>query len=518
MTRHYLGIDSSTQGVKALVIDPENGRVVGRASVSYGIDLPQYGCPDGVLPHADPLVKHSNPLLWLAALDLLLARLRESAGSLADVVAIGGDGQQHGSVYLRERFAADLAGLSKNETLASQLAPALARSTSPIWMDSSTTQACCELMKQFGTRLQRDTGSPAIERFTGPQIRKFAQEESEHYAQTARIHLVSSFLCSVLIGADAPLDTGDGAGMNLLNLKTQTWDDEITEFSAPSLRAKLPRVATGVAGKLHPYFEKYGLQAGLPVAVWTGDNPASLIGTGACRSGMGVVSLGTSDTLFAAFDNYRTDPDGYGHVFGNPAGGFMSLTCFKNGSLARDRLRQEAGLDWTTFDRDVFGSGESRAPEHVALPWFTPEITPLASVPGLRAHFNWSATGLKERIRAAVWGQFLSMRRHTAWIGNFSTLRVTGGGSQSAGIRQILADVFQARVATLALTDSAALGSAMLAAQLDGFSLEELGKTFAPVVSVCEPDCSKVPMVDRLLLEIEQLESEPAAAGCCGLG
>ena len=66
--------------------------------------------------------------------------------------------------------------------------------------------------------LQALTGSPAYERFTGPQIRKFYQEQPDAYAATARIHLVSSFMASLLLGADAPIDPGDGSGMNLMDL------------------------------------------------------------------------------------------------------------------------------------------------------------------------------------------------------------------------------------------------------------------------------------------------------------
>jgi hypothetical protein len=131
-------------------------------------------------------------------------------------------------------------------------------------MDSSTSAECRELDARFGARLQADTGSPAIERFTGPQIRKFAKTEPERYAQTTRIHLVSSFLCSVLIGRDAPIDSGDGAGMNLLNLRAMAWDPEIAAFTAPGLAQKLPTVGSGTAGGLSPYFTKYGLRAGYP--------------------------------------------------------------------------------------------------------------------------------------------------------------------------------------------------------------------------------------------------------------
>ena len=95
---YYLGIDSSTQSIKGLVIDPVAGIVAAQASVKFGEDLPQFNCPDGVLPNADPLVKQSDPLLWVAALDLVFERLRKTGLDLSQIAAIGGDGQQHGSV------------------------------------------------------------------------------------------------------------------------------------------------------------------------------------------------------------------------------------------------------------------------------------------------------------------------------------------------------------------------------------------------------------------------------------
>ncbi len=508
----YLGIDSSTQSMKGLVIDPSAGTIVASASVNFKDDLPQYQCPDGVLAHPDPLVKHSDPLMWLAALDLLLARLQATGADMGQIAAIGGDGQQHGSVYLNDRFAAALAGLTPAAPLAEQLAGTLARPASPIWMDSSTSAECRELDARFGARLQADTGSPAIERFTGPQIRKFAKAEPERYAQTARIHLVSSFLCSVLIGRDAPIDSGDGAGMNLLNLRTMAWDAEIADFTAPGLAQKLTRVGKGVAGNLHAYFAKYGLRPGIPVAVWTGDNPASLVGTGAWGAGVAVVSLGTSDTFFAALDAFRTDPEGCGHVFGNPAGGCMSLACFKNGSLARDRVRREAGAGWDFFDTTAFELTPAGNGGRLALPWFEAEITPPVLTPGLRANFDFAAASPEVRIRAVVEGQALALRSHAAWIGTFGVIRVTGGASKSPGIRQTLADVFQARVESIAVADSAALGGAMLAAHADGVPLAQMTKAFSPVTAVCEPNAAHAAAYDALMPAIRDLEKSAPVA------
>ena len=462
-----LGIDSSTQSVKALVYNVEDKSVVTAVSVNFGKDLPEFGCPDGFLPNEDPLVRQADPLLWVAALDKVLQKLADSFDT-SKIDAIGGDGQQHGSVYLGDGWSAALASLSDpsdGRTLVERLDGAFSRSVAPIWMDSSTHAEVAALDARFCEALRLRTGSPAIERFTGPQIMKFAKDDPTAYAATKRIHLVSSFLCSILAGADAPVDTGDGAGMNLLDLGKGEWDREICDFVAPRLVEKLPCVYDGSCGlRLAGYFAKYGLRPGIPIAPFTGDNPASLVGTGADKPGVAVISLGTSDTFFAAMPNFRTDPDGCGHVFGNPSGGFMSLACFKNGSLAREKVRTMVGCDYRFFDETAFELAAGFKGR--AFPYFEEEITPKHAATGLEADFDWNAASDAEKVVSVVRGQVLNMFERTRWIGSFDTIRVTGGASRSKGIRGTIAAVFGAKVETLNVPYSAALGGAILASRL----------------------------------------------------
>ncbi len=450
-----LGIDASTQGIKALVYDTDTRTVVTTVAVNFGRDLPEFNSPDGFLPNADPLVRRADPRMWRAALDRVLAKL-QAAVDTSRIAAVGGDGQQHGSVYLNDRWDASMDG------------DYFARAVSPIWMDSSTAAECRALDARFGAALPARTGSPAIERFTGPQIMKFAKDDPAAFAATTRIHLVSSFLCSLLAGEDAPVDIGDGAGMNLLNLATLDWDREICDFISPDLAAKLPRIARPgekTTLKLAPYFAKFGLTPGIPVVPFTGDNPASLVGTGADRPGVAVVSLGTSDVFFAAMDRFRTDPDGCGHVFGNPSGGYLSLACIKNGSLAREKVRALVGCDYAFFDEGAFAEVGARAKDLRAFPYFESEITPLHPATGIEANFDWEKASAAEKVVSVIRGQVLNLFERTRWIGAFDVIRVTGGASRSKGLRETIADVFGARVETLDVPDSAALGGALLAAR-----------------------------------------------------
>jgi xylulokinase len=116
-----------------------------------------------------------------------------------------------------------------------------------------------------------------------------------------------------------------------------------------------------------PISSKIRLSGRCRCALFTGDNPASLVGMGATAPGNIVISLGTSDTFFAAMPGPKTDPNGFGHVFGNPAGGFMSLICFRNGSLAREALRDRLGLDWSAFDRAALADPRRRAESDAAV-------------------------------------------------------------------------------------------------------------------------------------------------------
>jgi len=485
-----LGLDLSTQSATALVLDTAKGTTVARARAAFGADFPDRGHPEGFLRGGQGGEVHADPLLWLDGLELALDRLAKLT-DLAQVDAVSVSGQQHGSVYLGAGYEAALADGSRATPLSAKIAPVLSRRTSPIWMDSSTSAECGEIAAALGgNQAVCDlTGSVATPRFTGPQIRRFAQQDPAAWARTKRVHLVSSFFASVLAGQDAAIDTGDGAGMNLMDIRRGDWSPAALAATAPDLAAKLPPVRPGstVAGAISAYFvARHGFSPKCRVVIGTGDNPSSLVGMGASKPGKVVISLGTSDTLFAAIEGIRTDAAGLGHAFGNPLGGSMSLVCVRNGSLAREAIRRECGhADWVAFSAAV-----DAAPAAVSavLPMEEPEITPRR--PAGRLAFGAAATPAT-LPRAAVEGQALSLRLHSRWVGTPTTqLLLTGGASENPSVAKIFADVFGAPVLRLAVSDSAALGAALRAAEgACGAKMAELEAVFcAPAPGVVQPN------------------------------
>lgn len=484
-----LGLDLSTQGVTALLVDTSTGSTLARARAGFGPDFPDRGHPDGFLPGGKDGEVHADPLLWLDGLQLALDRL-STAADLSQVDALAVSGQQHGSVYLAAGFWHVLASANPSLSLSAQLAPFLSRRTSPIWMDSSTGDDCAAIAAALGGDRAACglTGSAVTARFTGPQIRRFARLDPAGWSRTARVHLVSSFATSVLAGRDAPIDTGDGAGMNLMDLAAGDWSPAALAATAPDLARRLPPVAPGptVVGPVSAYLvARHGFSPRCQVVVGTGDNPSSLVGMGASRPGQVVVSLGTSDTLFAAIDGARTDPAGLGHAFGNPMGGAMSLVCVRNGSLARDAIRRELGLaDWPAFAAAIEAAPPARS---AVLPLEADEITPRRPAGRVAVGDPVSGPAL---ARAAVEAQALNLRLHSRWVGTPTTrLLLTGGASENPAIAQVFADVFGAPVLRLAVSDSAALGAALRAAHAAcRVSLPDLEAAFCqPAPGVVQP-------------------------------
>ena len=463
---YYLGLDSSTQSLTAIIVDSDQRRVVFEDALSFDAELPHYGTDHGVLPRRAPDEAVSSPLMWTEALEVMMRRISGSGLDLSRLAAISGSAQQHGSVYLTPAASDGLETLDAAKSLVDLIAPMLSRPVSPIWMDSSTGQECAEITAAVGgaEALSRHTGSRAFERFTGPQIRKFFKQDRAAYDATGRVHLVSSFMASLLIGGHAPVDPGDGSGMNLMDLSSSRWWPPAMAATAPGLAAKLPgiRPSSAEAGVVSSYWQRrYGLPAAR-VITWSGDNPCSLIGTGLVHEGRLAISLGTSDVLFGLMREPRVDPTGTGHVFGAPTGDFMGLTVFKNGSLARERVRDAFGMTWPQFSQTL----ESTPPGNggrIFLPWYDPEITPPVMTPGVH-RYGFDEGDAAGQVRGVIEAQQMALARHSQWMQvRVDTIYATGGAAANAQILRVMADVFNADVYQLEVGNSAALGAALRA-------------------------------------------------------
>jgi len=489
-SRLFLGLDSSTQGLKATVIN-QDLEIVCDAALNFDGDLPEFETEGGAHRGEDGLTVTSPAIMWVAALDQLLPRLKAGC-DLSQVAAVSGSGQQHGSVWLKSVATAVLHGLDSEETLRDQLSDVFTVADSPIWMDSSTGSQCADLEAALGgAQAVADlTGSRAYERFTGNQVAKMHQVRPDDYAATDRIALVSSFMASLLLGDYAPIDASDGSGMNLMNIRTLEWVPEALAATAPDLEKKLGRVVPShtTVGRIHGYHvDRYGFSPHCRVIAFSGDNPNSLAGLRLQEPGQVTISLGTSDTLFGSLSH--PSPSGEeGHIFVNPIvpDAFMAMIVHKNGSLAREHVRDEvAGGSWDTCAERVAAAPVGNNGK-LGLYLLEPEITPPIMKAGIyrvdEQDQAVDAFSPAEEARAILEGQFLSLRLHGESMGlEPSTLIATGGASVDASVIRVICDVFGKPVYVAESADSASLGSAYRA--LHGYACDEAG-TFVPFAEV----------------------------------
>ncbi|ELT90820.1 hypothetical protein CAPTEDRAFT_218878 [Capitella teleta] len=520
-SRLYLGLEISTQqaSVKVIAIDDDLNTAY-EDTVAFDCDLPHYGTQGGAHVQDDQLTVTAPTVMWVEALDLALQRMKEKNFAFHKVVAISGTGQQHGSVFWKKGAESKLRDLSAKETLLGQLKDAFSVLHSPIWMDSSTAAQCHHLEAAVGgaQQLADITGSSAYERFTGNQIAKVQQMQPQAYDSTERISLVSSFGACLLIGRYAPIDESDGSGMNILNIRTRRWDLKCLDACAPNLKEKLGEVvpSSKIVGSISQYFVKrYNFSPDCQIIAFTGDNPASVAGMRLQRGEL-IVSLGTSDTLFLWLDEPK--PATEGHIFVNPVdtAAYMALLCYKNGSLTREKIRdQSADSDWLKFS-SLLSETTMGNDGNIGVYYHVREITPNAE--GI---YRFNAKGEKVKsfdsaveVRAVVEGQFLAKRVHAENLGysieTSTRILATGGASHNAAILQVLADVFNTDVYVQDVANSACLGCAYRAKHglLGDVSFADVVKNAPEFTCAATPQVNAKQVYDPLVGVYRQLEEK----------
>lgn len=266
--------------------------------------------------------------------------------------------------------------------------------------------------------------------------------------------------------------------------------------------------------------ERFGFESSCRVIAFTGDNPASLAGM-RLQPGDVAVSLGTSDTVFLWLEEPHTLLEG--HVLCNPVekNAFMALLCFKNGSLTRERVRDNcADESWQLFN-ELLESTPRGNFGNLGLYYDAQEILPFAFGDHRfnKANEKLSRFASKEvEVRALIEGQSIAKRAHAEEAGFVikptSRILVTGGASANKCILQVLADVFNTPVYRLEIVNTAMLGAAYQAKyglQPD-IKFSELTASLQAPTLVCTPykDASQIydPMVARYRKLVEEIVKE----------
>ncbi len=437
-----LGIDLGTQALKVLFLDVDDASVVETASASLELDQRDGG------------VAEQQPDWWLKALKEALGEVDPNIRESAKAVSVSG--QQHGFV------AVD----SDNKVLA----PA------KLWCDTSTGTHCDAIMDALGgfDACVAEAGNPILPGYTASKVSWLRAEQPEAYGRLDGILLPHDYLNLVLTG-ERCMEAGDASGTGFFDVRNRQWSRSVLRAIDPDrdLTECLPmlRLGNSAIGELRSRAaEKFGLPAGIPVAIGGGDNMMGAIGTGNLKPGNMTMSLGTSGTVYAHADEPVVDPGGNVAAFCGSTGGWLPLLCTMNCTVSTELMRDLLGTDLAGFEAQI-RSAERGAEGIITLPFFNGERAPkLPDASGCVVGLSSRNLTPENLLRSAVEGATFALRYGIDELASLGVsaddIVLTGGGARSECWRQLVADVADTPVTVYAQDEGAALGAAIQALQL----------------------------------------------------
>ncbi|HQE92989.1 MAG TPA: xylulokinase [Anaerolineae bacterium] len=479
MTKNlFLGIDISTTGAKALLMDA-TGAVVTTATTPLPLSTPK------------PLWSEQDPHdWWNGIVKSIRQALKQADATGDDVKAVGLTGQMHGLTLLDKDGAV--------------LRPAI------LWNDQRTGAQCDEIRARVGkARFIQITGNDALTGFTAPKILWVRENEPEVYAHAAHILLPKDYVRYKLTG-DYAADKADSAGTILFDIKARDWSAEVLEkLEIP--REWLPRTYEGpaITGIVSAEAAALtGLKAGTPVVGGGGDQAAGAVGVGAVEPGIVGLVLGTSGVVFASTDAPYIEKNGLLHAFCHAVPGawhLMGVMLSAAGSLQWHRDTLAPGI---SFDDLLVPAADVPAGAEglFFLPYLTGERTPYPDPLARAGYIGLTLRhALPHMTRAVLEGVAFGLRDSMelvkgAGLGEIKQIRVSGGGAKSALWRQILADVIGSELVTVNTTEGGAYGAALLAAVGAGVwaTVPEACRATIRVVNATSPQPEQVKVYDGL--------------------
>ncbi len=483
--RLFIGIDSGTQGTKAVLFNERTEQIIAQAYSSYD------------MVENDSGGREQDPLLWIDACKKTIAAiLDKTPGAAASVKGIGVSGQQHGMVPLDK----------KGEVIR----PA------KLWCDTQTTPQCRELTKRLGgnARVVKKTGNRMAEGFTAPKILWMKENEPENYDRLATVLLPHDYINFWLTG-EKRTEPGDASGTAYFDITTQCWSKDVLNAidDTGRLCECLPELISagepnGIIKK--SIAEKFGLPKETLVSSGGGDNMMAAIGTGNVAPGVITASFGTSGTIYAYADQPVIDKTGELAAFCSSTGGWLPLICTMNVTVATELTRNLFNLNLDGLN-NLIAMAPPGSNGIILLPYFNGERTPpLPKGKGTLSGLTPMNFNRENICRAAMEGATMGLKYGIGLLKRQGIIpqqiRLTGGGAKSPVWRQMAADLFNCPVISPAADEAGALGAALQACWCryvhrgEQTTIESITDAYVKLddQTRCEPDTEVVSVYEEL--------------------
>lgn len=412
------GVDSSTQQTKLVVVVARSGELIRTSARPH---------PDGTEIDAEH---------WWQALEAADANRPEDADALSITA------QQHTTIFLDEHGDPARNAILWNDLRAADSADALVDELGvDAWLDRAG--------------LVPDSAHPVS------KLRWLTDHEPETAARVESALLPHDWLTwRVLDRAHPPTtDRSDASTTGYWSATTGAYDAGLLrhafgrELRVPALVG--PGEPAGVTGN------------GLVVGSGSGDNPATHFSLDTAIGDV-VISVGTSATVSMRTDAPARDRNGVVDTMADVRSGFIPMVTMLNGARVLTSTAQMLGVSLTELDA-LAGSGTPDAAGIIALPFLDGERNPRRPVSdGTLFGISRASLTPNNIARAAMLGLGCATANAVDALvrecGPARRIFLVGGGSRSATLCQIFADLLQRPVLVPQDREHAAFGAARQAA------------------------------------------------------
>lgn len=480
--KYFLGIDSGTSGVKAIVVG-EDGSTVGIGYQEIDVITEK------------PMWAEQDPNEWWSACKYAIKEAVEKSGVGKSIDGIGITGQMLGSTLLDKN----------NKVLGNCI----------IWLDQRAIEEVETIKEKAGMDfLLEKTSNIPLTGYWAPKLMWVKKHQPEVYEKIANVLFPKDYLKFMLTG-EISLEVTDSSGSYLFDVANRKWSDEMFEICGLDRHIVSDNVIESqeIAGYLKADIaEELGLNPGISVVGGAGDQPACGLGSGVYKEGIVSATIGTSGVVYAAANKPIPDVKqaaalSFCHSVPNTwclfgctlaAGGsfkWLRDTVFTN----ELEMMKQKGEDVYTLMTEKASKAQIGSEGLVFLPYLNGERTPYPDPYAKGVFFGLSYRhGLNEITRSVMEGVTFSLRDTIELLRDVDVsvgeVRASGGGAKSKLWLQMQADIYNANIVTTNVSETGCVGAAIMAGIGAGHfkNAEEACKQIIKPISVTEPNSSSV--------------------------
>jgi len=436
----YLGLNCNQHTFSATVLDPSSGELIYCDAVNFDDDLPHRETQQGVV-RGDKAGEYGiDPQMLIESMELLFENLLDSPEvDIADITHVTGSATAS-TIFVKQSFDEIINSLNPSLPIIEQVRSTYATRFCPSLLDTSAANYSLNIKKRFVEKYEQDTRSLtgcALNSPTGAaQINKFQRESERAWANTAHVHATSSFLLSILIGKNAPVDLTETSHFCLYNIHDKLWQENLVNEVSPDALEKLPRVAEpGVFVKdISEYFcAKYGFSPNTKCLSWMSQEAAHAIGLNLINPGDSNLELNDTYTFSLVTKKIPKSIPTLAKVTYHPLSGYLTHMVLENGFKGFLHT-----LDRLEIDHDEV------EPHLHSIPSSSQHPPTLPFIEKERALLIASVKQTDASLLSFTRGQILHIKLYSQWIDQQPTqIYLSGRGAVIESLRQMCSNVFQ---------------------------------------------------------------------------